>query len=121
MIRILGVQRAEHGREEIVLLQNQGSMRVLLRGHVLLADDSIGTGELLAYAFDDEVHIMPGNYVLLKTSPCTRRWTMGPEGHRVYYTSMERTKPHWSRTEGAIHLLARQHTYCGRSLEQLLA
>jgi hypothetical protein len=121
MIRILGVQRAEPGREEFVLLQNQGAMRVLLRGHVLLADDSIGNKDLLAYAFDDEVHVMPGNYVLLKTGPCARRWCMGPEGHRVYYTSMGRPQPQWSLCEGPVHLLAPQHTYCGRALEPLHA
>lgn len=121
MIRIVGLQRGTQGQDEFVLLQNQGGMRVVLRGHVLLAEDSIDGGELLAFAFPDDVAVMPGNYVLLKTAPCLKRWCMGPEGHRVYYTSMGKSRSYWSRAEGALHLLAPQHTFGARALEPSLA
>ena len=41
MIRIVGIQRAERPEEEFVLLQNQGGMRLNLRGHVILTDAAV--------------------------------------------------------------------------------
>lgn len=117
MIRIVGVQRSEDVTQEFVLLQNQGNMRVNLRGHALVADLELlgleGAGALHLFADDMEIHA--GAYVLLRTVPCRNHWSQCPEGQVIYYTSMHRGDLVWSRCDGALHLLKPQHTYCERS------
>lgn len=122
MIRIVGVQRSENIGQEFVLLQNQGSMRVHLKGHAVIADSALldGPASSAVHLFSDEVDVMPGQFVLLRTCPGNGHWTMTNEGQRVYYTHMERLNPVWSRALGPVHVLAPQHTFCERSAEAVL-
>lgn len=117
MIRIVGVQRHEDPRQEFVLLQNQGAMRVNLRGHALLAECSMDdpSGFQEAYILRDDVYLMPGQYVLVRTSPGTSRWDMRVEGYVTYYTHLNRESSVWDRLGGRIHLLAPQHSYSHRA------
>lgn len=122
MIRIVGVQRSDNIGQEFVLLQNQGSMRVNLRGHAVFAEGAINDGPNSAawHVFSEDEHIMPGQYVLLRTCPVARHWTTTTEGQRVYHTSMGRLSSVWQHVPGSIHLLAPQHSFCERPVEAIL-
>jgi hypothetical protein len=117
MIRIVGVQRSDEVAQEFILLQNQGNMKVNLRGHALVADLELlgldGAGAL--HLFSDDVEVQAGAYVLLRTVPCRTHWNHCNEGQLIYHTTMSRTELVWSRCEGALHLLKPQHTYCERN------
>ncbi len=117
MIRIVGVQRSAEVSQEFVLLQNQGNMKVSLRGHALVADmELLGLdGARALHLLCDDVDVLPGAYVLVRTCPCKVHWTQTADGHLVYYTTMRRHELVWSECEGAIHLLRPQHSYCERS------
>jgi hypothetical protein len=122
MIRIVGVQKSEKPGQEFVLLQNQGSMRIRLRGHAVVADSALSE-DGVSYAvhlFSDDVEVLPGWYVLLRTSRGEPRWSSTSEGQRVFYTYMNRAEPVWRRTEGHLHVLAPQHSYVERAAEALL-
>jgi hypothetical protein len=69
VIRIVGLQRNESTTQEFILLQNQGSLRLSLRGHVIVSDAAIENSDLsfAAHAFNDDVQVPPGMYVLLST------------------------------------------------------
>ncbi|MBS1723171.1 MAG: hypothetical protein JSS66_09500 [Armatimonadetes bacterium] len=121
MIRIVGVQKSPNIGQEFVLLQNQGSMRVSLRGHAVVADTVLTdpNASPAIHLFSDDEFIFPGQYVLLRTCPGGAHWTMTSEGHRVFHTSMGRLGPVWDKVSGPIHVLAPQHTYCERTAEVL--
>jgi hypothetical protein len=122
MIRIVGVQKSDKVGQEFVLLQNQGSMRVRLRGHVVVAENALsdcGYSNAI-HIFSDDVEVMPGWYVLLRTSLGEPRWSSTSEGQRVFYTYMNRESPVWQDTEGHLHLLAPQHSFMERSAEAVL-
>ncbi|MBL8065146.1 MAG: hypothetical protein JNM34_04720 [Chthonomonadaceae bacterium] len=120
MIRIVGIQRSDLIGQEFVLLQNQGGMRVTLRGHAVISDESIDGDVPVMHVFTDDVSVMPGQFVLLRTCPGAAHWSSTAEGQRVYYTYVGRLAPLWSATKGAIQLLAPQHSYCDRSAEAIL-
>lgn len=122
MIRIVGVQRSENIGQEFVLLQNQGSMRAHLKGHAVVAEAALADGSTSSavHLFADEVDIMPGQFVLLRTSPGNGHWSTTSEGQRVYYTHMDRLNPVWNKAAGPIHILAPQHTFCERPVEAIL-
>lgn len=122
MIRIVGVQKSENIGQEFVLLQNQGSMRVKLKGHAVVAESALRSGESnsAVHLFTDETDIMPGQFVLLRTCMGSSHWSMTAEGQRVYYTHMDRIGAVWERHPGPLHVLAPQHTYCERSVEAIL-
>ena len=122
VIRIIGVQRSASPEKEFVLLQNQGSLRLRLRGHVLVSDVSIDSSDLSfgTHAFNDDEQIPPGMFVLLFTGSGTPRWAKTKENQLVYYTYMERGCPVWENVPGSIHILATQHTYCEKPPALLL-
>lgn len=122
MIRIVGVQKSENIGQEFVLLQNQGSMRTKLRGHAVVSESTIqeGTTSPAWHLFADEVDIMPGQYVLLRTCMGQGHWATTAEGQRVYYAHMDRLNPIWERFDGPLHVLAPQHSFCDRSVEAIL-
>lgn len=122
MIRIVGVQRSESVGQEFVLLQNQGSMRASLKGHAVVAESAIDGGEALSalHLFADEVDVMPGQFVLLRTCMGAGHWSVTQEGQRVHYSYMNRLAPVWSRFLGTLHVLAPQHTFVERSVEAIL-
>lgn len=122
MLRIVGVQRSSAADQEFILLQNQGSLRVNLRGHVLLSELALAAGDLapFSYAFCDEEFVAPGVYVVLSTGIGGAHWAKTKDGTYVLRTYMNRSEPLWSRCSGPVHLLARQHTFTERSSESLL-
>ena len=116
MIRIVGVQKNAFAEQEFVLLQNQGSMRISLRGHVVLSECAVESGDLgvSAHAFKDEVHIPPGMYVILFSGSGTPRWAKTKDGAMVYYSYMGKDAGVWNRSAGPLHVLNRVHTYAER-------
>jgi hypothetical protein len=122
VIRIVGVQRNESPGKEFVLLQNQGSLRVNLKGHIVASEGAIADSDLsfAAHAFSDETLVPPGMYVLLSTGIGEPRWTKTKDGAMLYYAFMNRTSPVWDRTEGPVHILSMQHSYVERGPALLL-
>jgi hypothetical protein len=115
VIRIVGVQRNESPDEEFVLLQNQGGLRINLRGHIILSEWGIDTDlSDHAHVFRDEALIPSGAYVILYTGRGTPRWARTKDGAIVYYAYAGRETPIWDRSIGALHVLATQHTFTGR-------
>jgi hypothetical protein len=123
VIRIVGVQKNAVAEQEFVLLQNQGSMRISLRGHVVLSDCAVETGDLgmTAHAFKDDVPVPPGMYVILFSGHGTSRWAKTKDGAQVYYTYMGRDACVWERSTGPLHVLNRIHTYAERRQAQLVS
>lgn len=113
MIRIVGVQRNVVPEQEFLLLQNQGGLRVKLRGHVVLSDCAIEDGNLASFAhvFPDDALIPAGMYVLLSTGYGESRWAKTKDGQMIYYSYMNRPHAIWDQCPGAVHLLAPQHTF----------
>ena len=122
MIRIVGLQRNESAAQEFVLLQNQGSLRLNLRGHLVLSETAIDDGDLTrsSHIFNDEALIPPGMYVLLFTGSGTPRWARTKDGAMVYYTFMNRDQSVWERSSGPVHLLSTQHSFSERPPALLL-
>jgi hypothetical protein len=116
LIRIVGVQRNANPNEEFVLLQNQGALRVNLRGH-LLVSDSVFMGasiEGASHAFGDDVLIPAGAYVLLHSGAGEPRWARTKDFAYVYHVYAGVPKALWDRDAGPVHVLALQHTYVER-------
>lgn len=98
-----------------MLLQNQGGLRLNLRGHVLLSERAIdGDGPDFMHIFREDVPIAAGNFVLLHTGCGTPRWARTKDLQLVYYTYMNRDYPVWDRSFGPIHILSPHHTYAER-------
>jgi hypothetical protein len=115
MIRVIGIQRAETPAQEFVLLQNQGSMRTSLRGHVLMAESALaasGQGAAL-HAFADEVMIPAGMYVILGSGCGVPRWGRTKEGGLLYFAYMGRDRSVWTEL-GPLHLLNTHHSFVER-------
>jgi hypothetical protein len=119
MIRIVGVQRGQTASEEFVLVQNQGSLRVNLRGHALLAEDTMTGGNGFALVLCDEAVIMPGQYAVLRSGIGPSRWNKCADGSSVYYTYLGHNRTLWDGQDN-IHLLAPQHTYSERRVDPIV-
>lgn len=121
LIRIVGIQRSEAPNSEFVLLQNQGSRRVSLRGHAVLSEGAISTGDLSvgAHCFSEDEPIASGMYVMLVTGCGENRWGRTKDGATIYVCHMNRSKPIWHHFPGPLHVLAPQHTFTDRSVEHL--
>lgn len=121
MIRIVGVQRSDNLAQEFVLLQNQGNMRLNLRGYALIAesviDDPAGVQE--AYVISDSIDVPAGHHVAIRTGEGQSRWSHR-EGYHVYHLFLGRSTPIWSRLPGDVHLLAPAHCYRERQVEKIL-
>lgn len=122
MIRIIGVQRNAAPEQEFLLLQNQGGLRVKLRGHVVMSECALGDGNLSQYAhvFCDDVQVPAGMYVLLASGSGEPRWAKTRDGQMIYYCYMNRLSPVWEFCAGPVHILAPQHTYAERGPALLL-
>lgn len=119
MLRIVGVQRSESLSQEFVLLQNQGHMRIKLRGHILMSEDAIEGADLsnAAHVLKDDEYIPPGLFVLLSTGTGLPHWGKTKDGTYVYHTYMGLSRPFWNTHTGAIHILCPHHSYCERATE----
>jgi hypothetical protein len=116
MIRIVGVQRAERPEQEFVLLQNQGSLRATLRGHVVLTDTALDTGlaACTAYAFNDTEILAPGGFALLRTCAGVPGWYRTRDGATIYHAFMNQMACAWREEYGQLHILSIQHSYAER-------
>ncbi len=117
MLRIVGLQRSEIASEEFVLLQNQGSLRIKLRGFTLLSESALASGALNGpvHVFTEDVPIPAGCFVHLCTGSGTPHWTRSRDGARVFRVYMGRRSAVWTRHQGPLHLLWPQHTYAERA------
>lgn len=122
MLRIVGLQKDDTPDREFLLLQNQGSMRLNLRGHVIMSDGAIDRASLseATHAFPDEVLVPPGMYVLLFTGHGVPRWCRTKDGTNVFYSYMGRDRTIWTRTDLPLHVMCTQHTYAERGEALLL-
>jgi hypothetical protein len=122
LIRIVGVQRSHFPAEEFVLLQNQGSMRICLRGHLILSENGVESGECAGnvHIFSEDALIPAGMYVLLYTGEGVSRWAKTKEGSLVYYTFMNKEESIWHNSEAPLHLLSTQHSFTERRDAMLL-
>jgi hypothetical protein len=122
MVRIVGVQRHEEIGSEFVLLQNQGSMKVNLKGHVVAAQSVVDAGDVseAIHIFSDDVFVLPGMYVLLRTCSGVGHWNHTHDRYSTYYAYMHRRTPVWSRHVGPLHVMAPQHKWVERKPEAAL-
>lgn len=121
MIRIVGVERNSDPAREFILLQNQGSLRQLLRGYAVVPDlmcDAAPSSSCW-HIFADEVHVAPGVFILLRTGTGEPRWTQTRDGSRVYNSFMQRHESVWESVHGPIHVLTIQHTFAERTVPAL--
>jgi hypothetical protein len=122
MLRIVGRQRAESADQEFLLMQNQGAMRVTLRGHAVISESSLLHGDigLASHAFSDEIQVPAGQYVILFSGTGISRWARTKDGHMIYHVYIGRKSPVWSTATLPIHLLTPQHSYTERPEPTLL-
>lgn len=113
MIRIVGIQHASDANREFVLLQNQGTMRQRLRGHILVSELSMDLGTLspAMFAFPDPEMIPSGAFILLTTGTGQPRWSKSKDGALVFHTYMNRTNCAWGEPDIVLHVSNVQHTY----------
>jgi len=116
MLRIVGVQRSSEANQEFLLLQNQGGLRLNLRGVTVLSDRVVESGRLegACHVFSDEVSIPPGAFVLLRTGTGEPKWTKTRDGAMVYAAFMGRSHGVWWESDGPVHVSAPHHTYAER-------
>jgi hypothetical protein len=115
MLRIVGVQRDQNPQREFVLLQNQGHMRVSLRGQLVMSESAFeGRLDACAHLFTDDVHIAPGLFVLLMTGKGEPQWTKTRDGAHVYRTFMNREDSVWLHCSCPLHCMAANHSYVSR-------
>jgi hypothetical protein len=122
LIRIVGLQRNAVPDKEFVLLQNQGGLRASIRGHVVASEVAFHAGDLGggSHAFNDDVLVPPGMYVILYTGNGSPRWARTKDGQMVYYTYMNRSSAVWDSLPGAVHVLSTHHTYAEKPPALLL-
>ncbi len=98
-------------------------MRIALRGHVVLSECAVDSGDLglTAHAFKDAVQIPPGHYVILFSGSGAARWARTKDGTEVYYSYMGKDAPVWNRSEGPLHVLNRVHSYTERRQAMLVS
>jgi hypothetical protein len=123
MLRIVGIQRSENSLEEFVLLQNHSSMRMKLRGHVIMSESYLTHYALDSiYAFTDEELIHPGAFVLLYSGSGINRWAKTKQGSMVYMCYIGSRESRWNVGPGPMHILCTQHTYEERTapMEELV-
>lgn len=111
MLRIVGVQRSQEPKSEFVLLQNQGILKVQLRGHLVVDEHTLmSSGNERQFAFTDDEMIPAGCYVLLLTGEGINGWRLSADGSHVYHVYWNRKAPVWLHDSGTVHLLNVVHT-----------
>lgn len=113
MLRIVGINRHPEVEREFVLLQNQGGLRVNLRGHIVMAEACVNEGEPLdcLHILTEDVVIPPGAFVILYTGVGESKWTRTKDQSLAYYCHIGKEQSIWDRRPGAIHVLSIQHSY----------
>ena len=116
MLRIMAVQRSDDPQREYVLLQNHGSLRVSLKGHVLADEAGLESGDReRMHVFSDDAQIPAMAYVLLVTGKGKDGWYQDNDARPVYCVYWNRTDVVWSTKVAPIHLLNVIHTNRPRS------
>jgi len=116
MLRIMAVQRSDDPQREYVLLQNHGSLRISLRGHLLADDCGLdGVERDRMYVFSDDAQIPTMAYVLLVSGSGKNGWYQDNDARPVYCVYWNKNQPVWSHAGDAIHLLHVIHTNKPRS------
>ncbi len=116
MLRIMAVQRSDDPQREYVLLQNHGSLRIALRGHMLADDGGLdGPDRERMYVFADDAQIPAMAYVLLVSGAGKNGWYQDSDARPVYCVYWNKKQPVWSQAGDAIHLLHVIHTNKPRS------
>ncbi len=116
MLRIMADQRGDDPQREYVLLQNHGPLRLGLRGHLLTDDIGLENGDReRMFVFSDDAQIPSMAYVLLVTGAGKNGAYQDNDARPVYCVYWNRTKPVWSQSNEAIHLMNVIHTKGPRS------
>lgn len=116
MLRIMAVQRSDDPQREYVLLQNHGSLRLALKGHVLADDIGLEQRDRdRMFVFSDDAQIPAMAYVLLVTGTGKAGWYQDSDARPVYCVYWNKSQPVWSCAQDAIHLLNVIHTNKPRS------
>jgi hypothetical protein len=117
MLRIVGIQRSENAESEFVLLQNQASLRIPLRGHAVISNGYVERECISSiHAFSEEEQIHSGAYVMLRTGFGESRWGTSRDGSHVFYVFMGRSNPIWQSEVGALSVMHVQHCFEERSV-----
>ena len=116
MVRIVGVQKAQSADGEFILLQNQGNMKVHLRGHIIASEAAILSADPLEglHIFNDDVFVPAGAFVLLSSGIGEARWSKTKENQLLYTSFLGCEEPFWSAMKGGFHLLRSQHVFTER-------
>lgn len=116
MLRIVGINRHPEPDREFILLQNQGGLKAILRGHAVMAECCIDSEIPLdcMHIFAEDVAVPPGAYVILYTGSGEPKWTKTKDYSMVYYTYLGRDQSVWDRRPGPVHVCAIQHTHTPR-------
>ncbi len=114
MLRIVGVQRSQEPNEEFVLLQNQGVLKVNLKGHLLAPEcafDCNGSfSSETVFAFHDDIIIPPKVFVMLVTGTGDDGWTKSKDGSLIYCKFWQKNRTVWSHMESPIQILGVLHS-----------
>lgn len=115
MLRIIGAQRTGDAATEFVLLQNQCSLKVHLKGHFLLTEVTLNSGDVSSssHLFTDDVSVPAGAFVILSTGTGEPHWSRSKDGALLFCSYMNRSTAAWA--DGTtLHLLAPQHSFSER-------
>lgn len=118
MIRIVGVQPTENIAQEFVLLQNQGNMRINLRGYALIAEQDFSDppGLQAVFVINEDIDVPPGHHAAIRTAAGTSGWCHKHDGYHVYHFFLGRSTSIW-RAETTVHLLTPTHRYATKKVE----
>jgi hypothetical protein len=112
----MAVQRSDDPQREYVLLQNHGSLRVDLKGHVLADDVGLEKSDReRMHVFSSDAQIPAMAYVLLITGKGKDGWYQDNDARPVYCVYWNKSTPIWSARLDPIHLLNVIHTNRPRS------
>jgi hypothetical protein len=117
MLRIIGLQRSEDPQSEFVLLQNQGHLRIRLRGHGVLSETTYlePESEPIWHLFHEEESIPAGMFVMLVTGCGEPAWGRSRDGSNVYHTFMNSASGIWIAASCPLHVLSTCHSYVSRT------
>lgn len=113
MLRIVGMQRSSDPEKEFVLVQNQGSMRIELRGHALMFIPDVNTSGAGVRFFPllNSERVVPGGFVLISSGHGRDGLAKTIDGSQILRLFANQSKPLWSEESGNLSILATQHTF----------
>jgi hypothetical protein len=108
MLKIVEVHACHYPDGEYVVLQNQGTLTVPLRGYLLTSQDFLQLDPYnvsnAMYVFRAEATIKPYGRVVLFTGAGYDGWQPTTDGRQCYVAYWGREETVWSRCE-TVHLL----------------